>query len=433
MRAVLAHKLVFTCTLLLGSCGASSGPEPAFAGSFVGDGLRVELMPLEDGYRGSITLGDSSYDLKASANAGALHGSFGEGDQSSVFDAIWSESKLEWSTRGSTQLLTRIGINEDQAMQPGNEAAASNIPAQATVERPKSAAILGEAARRLEAEQAALAQRVEAAPALTETFRHDAGFFFNYPQGWSLQRGADNLLIMTPPDPYQIDGQRAEVFLVMGDSAAGVTDPRDKRAIRKAEQLIASMLPFLQRTGTLESAASGGVALTWEGQSPAGIDCRARLWATILGDYAIGIFALTPVDRFELRRTVVADMFSTFGLKAPKMDPRLIGQWHHEKLFMSGDFSTISNAYLTLQADQTCFWSSSMMASSSSEDAYGNSIGTYSADTGEAVSRGTFRVVGTKIELQWEGSGDESWSFYVEGDSLLFKSGHERKLWERVR
>lgn len=291
-------------------------------------------------------------------------------------------------------------------------------------------------AREKQAAQELAAQRVEAAPTLTQTFKHDLGFYFKYPEDWKLSPAADRVLSLTPSDVHMNNGLETEAFLVMGDTANGLTDPNDPRGIQAAELIVQQLLPFLRRVGGIEQrsfAKHNGVVISWEGTNSHRIECRARLWVTIMNTYAIGILAVTPKDRFAGREQVVEDMFSTFGFTESKDDSRLVGQWRHEKVFMSGDFSTVTTQYVRLNADQTCAWSSSLMANGASRDAGGNTTGGYGADSGESGARGTWKTNGRTITLSWNGAGSQNWEYYVDGASLLLKSNGDKKLWERVR
>lgn len=288
-------------------------------------------------------------------------------------------------------------------------------------------------ARQVAEKQQRAADDLQAAPTFSQTFRHPSGAYFLYPDGWTVRDTGDGTLAVEPPDIAQIDGQRAEVLALAGEATKveRVDDPEVKQF---AQQFVTASFPFLKAHGEPKVVKVGPhdvLELQWRGDY-SGNAMAAAFQVLLLDDFAIAAFTFAPQDRFPRRLQTMTEVVKTVGYERPKADPRLVGSWRYEKTYISGSFSSITVRNLVLRADGVCLEGGKMMFGMEHSDAYGNNIGSSSGDSGNAEYRGRWHTEGNQLVLVWENADPERWGFYIEGRSMLWKSGEARKLWERT-
>jgi len=318
-------------------------------------------------------------------------------------------------------------------------ACGGDVPSQASQDSHQDPASGGrkiddEAADAIVRKQEAAVLAVRGAPDMAQTYQHSTGFFFRYPSDWRAQEGQEGVAL-TPPDPFRIDGEPAEAFFVIGDTADGIVRPEDPKVGAYLDQLFGQ--GFLKSTGQPERRKyprHEGAIYSWEGTSPEGQgDFKASAWITILEGYAIGAFALTPKDRFEARARVIEDIFSTFGFERPKSDPRLFGYWRYTDTYTSGTFTFASDTHLRLFPDGTCMRSSQSLGGLQSMDDAGSAIGNVNVDGGESgATKGRWSTAEKVITLNWS-SGAEEWDYLISGNDMMWRSGGAKRMWDRVQ
>jgi hypothetical protein len=274
-----------------------------------------------------------------------------------------------------------------------------------------------------------------------KTFRHPIGFTFWHPENWTVQE-TDAGLQLTPSDTKSNQQGPTEVYLITAEPAQGISRPDDPQVIQYLESQLMTILPFLRRTGEVESVKAGGelgALITWEGQNPTGMKISAHVYVTVLKGYAAALAGLGQKSNIEARKSTLREIFSTFGFGEGEKDPRLVGTWRYEKIYISGTFSTTTVRYMALRADGTLTSGSRFLASMSHQNQYGDSTGSSTADTGQDPGeRGRWYSGEDRLYLMWDDGSYSEYGYYIEGApgsrSMLLKTkDDEKELWEEVR
>lgn len=267
---------------------------------------------------------------------------------------------------------------------------------------------------------------------LTETYKHPSGAVFRHPGDWSVQPAGDGALALDPQDLRKVDGERAELFLVTGEAAQGISAVSDPRVASTVEQMVRQTFPYLKRDGA-PADANGALLLRFTGRRNQ-IEFRAEMRVKLLSGFALGTFAMTDQSRFAARSRVMRSVFDSIGYEKPKSDPRVVGHWRYSKTYISGSFSSITVRNLVLHADGTCLEGGKLMAGMSHSDSSGNFSGSSNASHQQGVDyRGRWQLNGKMLTMNWDNGSTEAWSIYIEGNSMLWKSGKSRKLWKKLR
>ncbi|UCF20728.1 MAG: hypothetical protein JSU87_04780, partial [Gemmatimonadota bacterium] len=159
--------------------GNPLGGGSTFAGSFVGEGISLQLQGTQGGYNGTLTFQGQSYPVQASATGGRLQGSFAAGGESYPFEAALQGESLTLVSAGNTYQLQRQSGGQGTAnplSRPGAAAGAANAAPGAAVSQPIPAA-------------PAAAGPSAAAPGAGEVSDPAWGFAFTPPEGWKHQKG----------------------------------------------------------------------------------------------------------------------------------------------------------------------------------------------------------------------------------------------------
>lgn len=421
------------CLVVMSSPSCSSEATD-FTGKFAGDGLRVELHATGDGYAGSFTLQDKRFEATGQRSGFTLTGEFSDGTTSFPFTIVDAGDGMRLSTGGSIYNLQPL-----TSQNPLTKPTQANPLAQAPQSEPKDAATgKGEAidpavAKKLAEQAAATANALSSAPAFTKTYKHPSGVYFLYPDGWTAQPVLDTGVSLTPGDLYRLNGEPAELMLVVGDEAGGATRVEDPRIANLIEGFVKQTFPYLSRTGSANKATVGSqpiLQMTWSG-SVSNMQMQASMQAGLLGSFALGVFTLAPKDRFAAREKTMTDVLRTFGYQKPQSDPRLVGNWRYSKTYISGTFSSISVRNLSLNADGTCLEGGKLFAGMTHQGSNGENIGSSNTEGTGADYVGRWRTEGKTIVMNWNDGSSERWEFIIEANSMLWKDGKTRKLWER--
>jgi hypothetical protein len=274
-----------------------------------------------------------------------------------------------------------------------------------------------------------------------KTYRHPIGFTFWYPENWKVQE-TDAGLQLVPPDVKSNQYGPTEAYLIIGESAGDISRPDDPRIVQYLEGQLMTILPFVKRTGEVESvrASSGpGALITWEGQNPMGMQIRARVFVVLLKGYGVAFAGLGEKDRIEARESTLRAIFSTFGFGEGEKDLTLVGTWRYESHFFSGTFSSTTLRYMVLRPDGTLSSGGRLLASMEHKDQYGDPTGSTTADTGEdSGERGRWGAGNGKLYLIWDDGSYAEYGYYVEGapgsrKMLLKPSDGKNELWEEVQ
>lgn len=434
----------------LWSCsGASEGPITSFAGSYGDDSVRLELSQTGDEVRGTLKFLGDSYKIEAEAGPQGLAGTFASNPgQQFSFTARWVQQELEFTTDGNTYLLpkkkvtnpfTAAQANAASAPRGQTVASASPAPTQSPSPAPPTASPGATGDPKLspadEREAAALAE----APQLTQNYRHPAGVYFLYPEGWRVTVAGDAALALEPPNPRTVSGATVERYLILGEETAGTQRPDDPQVVQLADSLVSQALPYLKRTGDVATHDLGGrqyARIDWAGEcAQPKVSMRTTMWVGILGEYAIAVLAIIDEPYFEARERLLRDVVASIGYEAPKReyDPRLIGAWSGSDTYLSGEFSSTTYRWLNLRADGTCSRNSKLHYGMTHHDSGGHQTGWSSGDSGEAPdSQGRWHTKNKVITLVWE-NGTQEWNYFVSDGSMLFKTeGGSKQLWSRA-
>ncbi|HEB52756.1 MAG TPA: hypothetical protein ENI87_05835 [bacterium] len=416
--------LSFLLLLLPNAC---SGGATDYSGAFAGDGLELELHAAGKRYTGTISLKGRRYEAEALPQDGGLVGEFRSEGKSYPFRVARDGKELVLESGGAKYRLR--GQQSDNPLAAGGAEAPDDNPLATGGER-----VDAEVARAKQQQQSQAAAELQAAATFTRSFKHPSGLYFMYPDGWSVKDTGDGGVAIVPPDAATIDGQQAEVMALAGEeSEVERVDHPELKAF--ARQFVAGSLPYLQATGDGEVKTIGQhqvLHMNWRGDYQ-GHKMAACFQILLLNGYAIGAFTFAPQERFAQRLQTMSEVVRTLTYERPEADPRLVGSWRYEKTYISGTFSSITVRNLVLRADGTCYEGGRMMAGMEHQDSGGNYTGSTHGDAANAEYQGRWHTEGSDLVMEWSNAGTERWGFYIEGSSMLWKSGGEKKLWKRVQ
>lgn len=276
---------------------------------------------------------------------------------------------------------------------------------------------------------------------LDATYRHELGFFLQHPSSWALQEAMPGVLALVPADVEMHQGQAAEVLLVMGEDAGGITDPADPRVIASVEQGVAGLLPFLRRAGEVQTLELGGrrtARLDWTGASPTGLQAEGTMWVTMLEGAMLAVFGAAPEARIAARRSTLEAIVASIGYERPAAptgaveDPRVLGHWRTTTTTMSGDFSMVDERHLFLRADGTFLQRGTVMGGMQHGDGAGGYAGDSNVSNSGLESSGRFWTKDKVITLEWSDGSVETWPYLITSTDLMFEGSHSNKLWTRL-
>jgi hypothetical protein len=164
-----------------------------------------------------------------------------------------------------------------------------------------------------------------------KTYRHPTGFSFWYPANWSTRIEGELLLLV--PNDQQVGAQGPnEAYIVNGESVAGqgIYSADDPRVTQYLDQIIMSILPTLQRTGSptpIKMIQGQGVLVNWEGSNYQGQKVEARAYVAIINNVGVSLVALGLKGLLAKREADLHKIFESFAFGQGEKDPNLMGRW----------------------------------------------------------------------------------------------------------
>ena len=301
--------------LLLAASTTGCRDASALNGAYANERLQVEFECDGSEAVGAVVIEGVRYPLRGTVQGGEFVG---------TFRAAGVIYPLRAERRGDS-LIVAAGKREHvlhvRALSPDAPAAASDT----TVSSTGRGASAGDASRRTPDDDSASPPPSRAAigastdkavaQALSEIHSHPVGFDFSSPPGWRVRKLDEQTMKLLPPVVSTEDDGVTEVFLVLGDTADGITEPCDPRLVGVAEQVVKALFPTLSRDGPLEKRSSSGrrdALVSWSGTLADEHDYRARMWMTVFEGNAIGVLAATRTVDFEKRVAIMESVFSSF-------------------------------------------------------------------------------------------------------------------------
>ena len=222
-----------SATLLTGFLVLFSIPSPAapFEGTYSGETLSVEIELDGDSYEGVIIMGENRFPLSAAVQNDTLRGTFPSGGNAFPFTATLAGATLTLVSGGATYVLAKK-LPANPLAAPANPLSS---PSPLTAGKPETPPTGGGAQPDNASLQEAMVRaerETQAVPALSQTYKHPLGFFFNYPESWKLNPASEDALLLVPPDLKTTPQGPAEFFLVTGEDAGSITAPNDPQAIQ---------------------------------------------------------------------------------------------------------------------------------------------------------------------------------------------------------
>ena len=402
---------------LLAACSADREP---VAGSYVSTRLQVEFREQGREVTGTFRLGERSFAAKGQRDGSAITGAFADArGHRFPFTAEQTGAGLRIETGGTTYELARATpknpLAAPDAGKPANPLAGSQstrVTTETPVARPQG-------------------------PKLGKRHKHPAGVYFDYPESWQANDVSEGAVSLVPGDVHRVDGEQAELCLLIGEDAQGAKRPDHATVLAMVRTFAKTTFPYLEEKGEPRRFEVGGepaLEIRFGGKAPA-FEVAATMQFRLVGGYVLGAFTLAEATRFEARHEVAAAVFASIGYEKPAADARLVGHWRYQKTYMSGSFSSITVRNLVLRADGTCAEGGRLMAGMEHQDGSGDPTGWSHGESGGngADSTGRWRTQGRDIILTWSNGTSERWDVYTEGSSMLWKSGGTKKLWKRTR
>ncbi len=388
-----------------GSGAAASPDSGGFTGTFKDGELTFESRATGGGYAGTINMGGQNFPFTANATGETMTGTFETKDGKFEFTAIMHGANLQFVTGGTTYTLAPQAAAQPRPANPLARAGGFKNAAPAKPDVP------------------ALPQGGPGEGGNWKVFQHATGLSMCYPADWTLTQ-LPNAVQLVPPDVATNAMGPAEAYFVLAQGAQGVTLPDDPRVIQYFNQEMAKLVPFLRPSGQAEHLRTGtapGILLTWEGTSPAGLAVRSRMCVTILKGYAVALLALGDQTRIAARDYTVREIFASFAAGAGERDPRVAGAWKFWSYLSSADgrFGTTTDRRFRLQADGTCYWSSSGENSGTFKGT--NSLGEttwtggVAGRSGAGPKRGQWSAANGSLYVLWGDGSASSWDYQVTG------------------
>ena len=278
-----------------------------------------------------------------------------------------------------------------------------------------------------------------------KTYRHPIGFSFWYPANWSTRIEGELLLLL--PNDQQVGARGPnEAYIVFGESAAGqgISSASDPRVTQYLDQIIMSVLPTLQRTGSptpIKMIQGQGVLLNWEGSNNQGQRVEARAYVAIINNFGVSLIALGLKGLPAKREADLGKIFDSFAFGQGQKDPNLMGRW---QLFAANSLTNQSvfetdwsrarmvsdkNSMMEFRADGTWLRTdkSHMLVIAG---------GTYLEDKSSDSSAGRWYAGNGVLIMIWE---DNSWEEYqyqiqqtAQGRQLRMVCGNSGQVWKGI-
>jgi hypothetical protein len=377
-----------------------------FIGTFKGEDKVVEIKTAAGGgYSIKATISGQSFDIKAKRVGEKLEGSFVFEGETFQFTAMIENGDLVVTSDGERTVLNRVG------------GAGEAEPA-----KDKPNPLTGGA--KSDGKNPYAGWKV---------IKHPVGVSMRHPADWTVKQSEEGYLLVPPGAVAD-----KEMYVVLGDSAQGLTDPNSPMLLAAIDERVATEVsPMLKRQGGSKPVKAGngkGVLLVYEAQGQNG-KVELRTYATILKDYVVGILAVGEADVIRKRADTLEKMFGTLIIGQSEIDRNLVGQWtkFSETVLdaqsaggrRAGDASLVGNhnTSVALNPDGTF---SMRVQSHSIAGGSGMFIENKSDDTYE----GTWAAADGKLLLMWK-DGSEEYTYRIEGNRIILRGATKEIVYQR--
>lgn len=296
----------------------------------------------------------------------------------------------------------------------------------------------------------AAAQTPQAAPATHtgQLYNHPMGFRFWYPTGWKVQTQEEGLQLV-PPDQATTASGPAEYYALTAVSVAGegIASADDPRVLQFIEEQVRQFIPTLTRSGeALRLALDNGraVCADWTAQNAQGQPVKARVYATVLRDFGVALFALGIKDRLESRDAELRRVFSSISLEAGKVDPQLVGQWAFRSTYaLSNDmgervgyYDSYSKAKMVSESQRTMeLLADGGVTRTTKREMLAGAAGIWIEDKSTNTERGRWNAAEGHLYLTWEDGDVEHFRYQLQagagGRELRLESGGNGEVWSQ--
>jgi hypothetical protein len=241
----------------------------------------------------------------------------------------------------------------------------------------------------------------QTASAQGEIYRHPTGCSFRVPQGWRAAETQVGVQLV-PPDVGMTAQGPSELYLVSALPAPGISSEQDPRIAAHYDAINARFFPFLRREGAPRPVEGGGVALTWSGRNPMGMDSFGFTLVRLLRGQALSFGGLGDRARVQQRRALVEESFRSLAWGDSTRDPQLVGTWHHWHYQGGKTVSGETRRQVALLPDGTAVESSNTETIGVfSERDLGRGLSASFGVQGGSGRRGTWSADGTTLFVQW--------------------------------
>ncbi len=305
--------------------GNPLGGGSSFAGSFVGEGISLQLQASQGGYNGTLTFQGQSYPVQATATDAGLQGTFSAGGEAYSFEASLQGDNLTLVSAGNTYQLRR---------QSGGQGAANPLS------RPGAAAGAANAAPGAAA-RAEPAGPTPVAPAAGQVTDPAWGFAFTPPAGWKHQKGYAGAMLG--------HDQIAGLILVLAHQSASLQEVAAEMQRGMSEEGI-----YLTPAGQITQRGSDVLTGEYSGNVQ-GETARARGFGT-LSPYGGGayVIAVTTPEKYGSELQGAAEALVS-SLRYVRVDnSTLIQHFTATWVYISSSGSTLKN--LILSPDGSFEW-----------------------------------------------------------------------------
>jgi hypothetical protein len=272
------------------------------------------------------------------------------------------------------------------------------------------------------------------------TYRHVAGFSFWYPAGWTVKEH-DDFLQLIPPDAKKNAQGATEAYLILGDTAEGITSPADARVAAYLDGKMRQLSPVLRRTGgstPVKMSSGQGALYVWKGKNAQGKEVQARAYSCIVKNFGLGLVALGISGHVDARDREIRRIFASFAFGKGKKDAALVGKWvlrnthsmQNDSVWET-DWSRAkavseNRSWLTFSADGT--WKRL--------DKYHMIAGAgdlWIEDKRNTVSEGTWNAGDGVLFMMWKDGSWDDFKYKVDtsggGKRLRLVSGRKGEVW----
>ncbi|MGB9595592.1 MAG: hypothetical protein ACPL7B_04850 [Candidatus Poribacteria bacterium] len=145
-------------------------------------------------------------------------------------------------------------------------------------------------------------------------YAHDKGFFFWYPEDWSVAKQEDYVQF-TPPNVKTQGDVPLELYFMFVDEIndESLSDPKDPRIAKYLDEQIQSIVQTLKRSEEPILVGSN-VLYKWEAKSPDGKVVQAYAFSKIVNKKFVGLIAIGLKDQLESRDADLRRIFTSMDI-----------------------------------------------------------------------------------------------------------------------